>query len=891
MNITLTPHSSLILEWEGSLPETPRDKKLVERFADDWRGGLFDLAADKNIFESDPTFRFWQQFANQYLTQLSHIPEEEDFSTILPPNVGTLQGLAEQAPPMKGLEYLSQDSLEIIWSHLNDWVEQELQAFDNIHTFLSHRAPKWVQVGRVCFHLAENIKDPKRPFAFLSTYSVGYSAQGKLIHLPLKKALKQYAGDNNHKALIKLLSPVQKAAECYPWVEDLINSGDIYHPLAWTIEKAYQLLSSVDALEECGLAVRVPNWWKKRPRPQVSVTLDSHTNGSFGVASLLNFSVDVALGNESLTEQEVVELLLSNEKLVSIRGQWVEINKEKLQETLDHWKTVQIQAKSNGVSFIEGMRLLAGVPTSLQDKDQEERLHSWVKVTAGKSIAHILEQIRNPASIQSPITLPSVQATLRPYQKDGVNWLCLLSDLGLGACLADDMGLGKTLQILSLLAMRKETQQGDGSPSLLVVPASLLGNWKSEACKFTPSLNLFFLHPSEIERNKMEKLATDPLLHLKGVDLVVTTYSMLARLDWLAKVEWDLLVLDEAQAIKNAGTKQSRIVRTLSARAKIALTGTPIENSLSDLWSLFDFINPGLLGTFSRFKEFIKQIQGSTGRFDSLKKLVSPYILRRMKTDPKIISDLPEKVETSTYCCLSQEQVKLYVAVVNRLKHSLETVKAENRRGLVLQSLLQLKQICNHPAHFSGDGNYSPASSGKFLRLKEICEELAARQDKVLIFTQFKEIIDPISEYLGTIFGKSGLVLHGQIPVKQRKQIVEAFQSESHYPFFVLSLKAGGTGLNLTAASHVIHFDRWWNPAVENQATDRAFRIGQKKSVQVHKFITQGTVEEEIDKLITSKKRLSDEMLHSSDEVKITELSNEEILQLVSLDLEKATVR
>lgn len=378
-------------------------------------------------------------------------------------------------------------------------------------------------------------------------------------------------------------------------------------------------------------------------------------------------------------------------------------------------------------------------------------------------------------------------------------------------------------------------------------------------------------------------------MSFEGVDLVVTTYSMIVRLEWLSKISWNHLILDEAQAIKNGGTKQTKAIKSMRSRARIALTGTPIENRLSDLWSLFDFLNPGLLGNDTRFKKYIKNLQEQAGQFDSLRKLVSPYILRRMKTDPKVISDLPEKIETPTYCRLTKLQAQHYQAVVNDLRAKLESVEPEKRRGLVLKSLLELKQICNHPCHYSGKGIYDPVQSGKFERLGQICEELASRQEKVLIFTQFSEIIAALEDYLSGIFGRNGLILHGGTPIKDRKKLVDAFQSDGGPPFFVLSLKAGGTGLTLTAASHVIHFDRWWNPAVENQATDRAFRIGQKKNVQVHTFITQGTVEEHIDAIIQSKKKLAHDILGTSDEVRITELGNQELLNLLTLDLDRAT--
>ena len=366
---------------------------------------------------------------------------------------------------------------------------------------------------------------------------------------------------------------------------------------------------------------------------------------------------------------------------------------------------------------------------------------------------------------------------------------------------------------------------------------------------------------------------------------------MLVRQTWLAEVSWRLVILDEAQAIKNPGTRQSRAVRKLPAAARIALTGTPVENRLGDLWALFDFLNPGLLGSRKVFQSFVNSLQArEENPFAPLRRLVGPYILRRLKTDREIISDLPEKTETARYCYLTPAQVKLYGQVVRTMKREMESAVDIARRGLVLRSLLRLKQVCNHPSQLSGDGEYRPADSGKFLRLAEICEELAERQERVLIFTQFREIIDPLADHLTAIFRQSGLVLHGATGVGERRGLVARFQSDDGPPFFILSLKAGGTGLNLTAASHVIHFDRWWNPAVENQATDRAFRIGQRRNVLVHKFMTTGTVEERIDEMIAEKQKLADDILSGDGEVNLTELSDEALMDLVRLDVTRAAL-
>ena len=422
-----------------------------------------------------------------------------------------------------------------------------------------------------------------------------------------------------------------------------------------------------------------------------------------------------------------------------------------------------------------------------------------------------------------------------------------------------------------------------GKPSLLVAPASLLANWMAEIDRFAPSLKAMIVHPSTMTADALKQLDSD---HLSGLDLAITSYGSLLRIPALAESHWRLVILDEAQAIKNPGAKQTKAAKALKSNSRIALTGTPVENHLGDLWSIFDFINPGLLGTAKQFTSYTKGLsEREHNPFGPLRELVRPYILRRMKSDKSVIADLPEKTEVKAYCPLSKKQAALYAQTVADLAEALEETEGIQRKGIVLATLMRLKQICNHPSQWLNDSAWAEGDSGKYARLREIAEVVASRQDKMLVFTQFREMTAPLAAFLGTVFGRPGLVLHGETAVKNRKALVQSFQDDDSVPFFVLSLKAGGSGLNLTAASHVVHFDRWWNPAVENQATDRAFRIGQKKNVLVHKFVCRGTVEEKIDSMIEAKKSLSDELLTDSGEINLTEMKDADLLKLVALDI------
>jgi len=874
---------------DGKAGDAVNNASIDKAFSRSVGEGLFTLAARKSGTDLSPSLQFWRDFACNYLSErcLLAQADPQQPGPIEPLTANEIMPLLMSAPPMRGAEYLCAPALQEIRSLLDTWICIQIKATGGLGALLAERAPRWHQVGRVCFHLAENKGDPDFPFAFMATYVPKLSDQGRIRHQPLSRALQEYAGTRNKQALIRLLSPVQLAAESSVVIKDLVDTGDIYHPLAWSPEEAYAFLKDAPQYEQCGVVVRLPDWWKKRSRPRASVTIGEAKHQNFNADSLLDFKLHIALGDETLSESELKKLLTAADGLVFIRGQWVEVDQEKLSEALTHWKKLEAESADGGVTFAEGMRLLAGAPVDLtEDGTGESR--DWSFVKPGQWLATLLDELRVPAQLKTVNPGNALKTTLRPYQQSGVNWLWLLSQLGLGACLADDMGLGKTMQVISLLLILKKKRCD--RPSLLVLPASLIGNWKTELERFAPSLRSLFFHSSQLNKKAMDAMVNEST-SLKDIDIVVTTYGTLMRQDWLQDQAWQLLVLDEAHAIKNPSAGQSKAVKSLRAKSRIALTGTPVENRLSDLWSLFDFLNPGLLGSASRFKGFVKALsERESDQYAPLRNLVSPYILRRLKSDRSIISDLPEKTEVPAYCGLSKVQAAQYQQAVNQMANAIENLEGIKRRGLVLSYLLRFKQICNHPSQLLGDDEYDPKKSGKFQRLAELCEEIASRQEKVLVFTQFREMTMPLANFLAQQFGRPGLVLHGGTAIKQRQKRVEQFQAEEGPPFFILSLRAGGTGLNLTQASHVIHFDRWWNPAVENQATDRAFRIGQKNNVLVHKFICPGTVEEKIDALINEKTALANDLLDGGADTLLTEMDNETLLNLVSLDIEKTQV-
>jgi non-specific serine/threonine protein kinase len=890
---TLSPHGRLALV-DG--PDAPSlDHELAQRLGNAFaRGsghGLLQLGAAEAGAMLPPVFSYWREFGTWYVTALCAHPDTDATPRkvhVAAPPVAEMSRLVLAAPPMIGAEYLSVEVLGALWQELDAAFGIELaESKCGIQEFLKRRNPAWNLVGRVHFNLAENRRDPDAPFAFLATYTTRLTADAKAQHLPLGKALGEYAGAANKDRLLSLLLPVQRASETCPWLKTLVDAGEIFHALRWTPTEAIQLLRDVPQLESAGVVVRMPATWRanRPPRPQVSAKIGGKAPAGLGQDALLDFQMEVTLDGERLTAAEIRELLEKSDGLALVRGRWVEVDRERLNCVLEHFREVERTAAKNGLSFREAIRLLAGADVVAGDASTDARAE-WSQVVAGPWLAETLKGLRRPDGLARIDPGAALNATLRPYQQVGVRWLYLLAKLGLGACLADDMGLGKTIQVLSLLLILKRQTAGQSQPSLLVAPASLLANWAAEIERFAPCLKALVAHPSALSADELKSPSPG---RLSGVDLVITSYGSLLRVPWIAETAWRLVVVDEAQAIKNPDAKQTRTVKRLKAHARFALTGTPIENRLGDLWSIFDFVNPGLLGSSNEFTTFVKGLANRPHNpYGPLRELVRPYILRRLKTDKAVISDLPDKTEVKAFCQLSRKQAALYEQSVKELAKQLQAAEGIQRKGLVLSFLMRFKQICNHPSQWLGDNSWGEDDSGKWARLRDIAEVIAAKQEKMLVFTQFREVIAPLAAFLGSVFGCPGLVLHGETEVKQRREIVRRFQEDESVGFFVLSLKAGGAGLNLTAASHVVHFDRWWNPAVENQATDRAFRIGQTKNVLVHKFVCRGTVEDKIDQLIESKRQLSTDLLEGGADLLLTEMKDEELLKLVALDINQA---
>ena len=638
--------------------------------------------------------------------------------------------------------------------------------------------------------------------------------------------------------------------------------------------EAHQFLTQTSPLlEQAGFGVILPAWWTRKG---TKLRLSAHANvkspkmaaGGLSLGSMLEVDWDLALGDEILTHDELMHLAELKAPLVNLRGQWVQMSAEDIQAAIDFWK----RGSHDTLAARDVVRMALGEANTPGGMD-------FAGVDATGWIADLISKLKDGDAFGKLAPPQGFQGKLRPYQIRGFSWLGFHREWGMGACLADDMGLGKTPQTLALI--QRDWESDRKLPVLLICPTSVVGNWQKEAAKFAPDLPVMVHHGAS--RARSDTFRKHAVKHA----IVISSYALLHRdIEILKSVDWAGIVLDEAQNIKNPETRQAKSARSIDTGYRIALTGTPVENNVGDLWSIMEFLNPGFLGNQAEFRRnFVMPIQVNQDpeATERLKRLTGPFVLRRLKTDKSIIRDLPEKNEMKVFCNLTREQASLYAAVVKEMEDGLDSAEGIGRKGMILATLSKLKQVCNHPAQFLGDNSAVSGRSGKLTRLAEMLEEVAETGDRALVFSQFAEMGAILQKHLQETFGRKVLFLHGGVSKKHRDQMVEEFQSGGDGPsIFILSLKAGGTGLNLTSANHVFHFDRWWNPAVENQATDRAFRIGQTKNVQVHKFLCVGTLEEKIDEMIERKKEVAENVVGTG-EGWLTELSTSELKNIFAL--------
>ncbi|MFA6937837.1 MAG: DEAD/DEAH box helicase [Treponema sp.] len=843
------------------------DAKYTGKFLDSPVQSLYDIGFENEPSYFDEAEKFLYKTADTFLTLLSKTEGIELLrdKVLVALDDDTVKDLLNSLPFAPGSEYVNFDWIKNLWQKLNECYSKEIKNYSGtVAIYLAEKSQHLKVAEKIFFHLVENHNDDNFPFSFLATYSTK-TDDGSIKHVPLKYALTEYK--SNRDKILELLSCLNQAGDVCPLINEFIEKGEMFHPLRLKSSEAYEILKSVFKIEETGIVCRIPDWWKKKKQNvSLSVKIGENKSSLLGLNSILSMDGYLEADGQELTAAEIKKLLTQTDGLAFIKGKWIEVNHEKLNKLL-----LEMEKYHGDIAMIDALRM------NLKSSSDENENNKEPVVTNGAWLSEILNSLRSPVEKSENVLPQSFKATLRPYQTKGFSWLNKMEQYGFGSCLADDMGLGKTVQVLAYLESVRAVSPEE--KILLVVPASLLGNWQNECKKFTP------LMPVEILHSSIKSTSTKNKKHF----LYITTYSMVSKNETVINTDWNTIILDEAQAIKNPLAKQTKNIKLLNCKNRIALTGTPIENDLSNLWSIFDFLDKGLLGSSNEFKKYCKTLQDNPQGYSKLKAMISPFMLRRLKTDKTIISDLPEKLEMVDYVTLSKKQRVLYKKYVDELSKQLEKTKLEDdpmkRRGLVLASLSKLKQICNHPDEYTGEELYAESDSGKFEMLRSLCETIYEKRERVLVFTQFKEITTALSKFLSGIFGAEGFVLHGGTSIAKRNKMVEEFQSDKYIPYMVISVKAGGTGLNLTNANHVIHFDRWWNPAVENQATDRAFRIGQTKNVMVHKLVCRGTIEAKIDELIESKKTLAQNVIGAeSGESWITEMNNDQLMKLLTLE-------
>lgn len=723
---------------------------------------------------------------------------------------------------------------------------------------------------RLCFRVEE-------PDEEQDMWKIRYLVQPNDDHSMLIPAETVWRDATRRNLRGQLLFMLGQASHICPGVSAGLSGGS---PMGHTVDAtgAHRFLTQeAGALRQAGYGIMLPAWWTSRgERRRLAAKARVQQSGTSGTGilnmdSILRFNWEVAIGDQTITVKELKKMAAGKSPLVKVRGKWMEVGADEIRAAIKLLKTGHTNGTLRDAVMMEVGA--GGTPEGLE----------WGGVSATNNVSDVLDQLGGRVTMEKIPHPDGFVGELRPYQSRGYMWLSFLRQWGLGGCLADDMGLGKTIQVLALL--QRDREVGERRPALLVCPTSVINNWKREAARFTPELSVMIHHGAD--RAKGAAFAKAAASH----SMVVTSYGLLQRdIQTVKNAKWSGVVLDEAQNIKNPQTKQSKAVRTVPADYQFALTGTPVENSVSDLWSIMEFLNPGLLGSQEQFRrKFLIPIRAgqNSEAVEKLRRATGPFILRRLKTDKSVISDLPAKMEIKEYCNLTKEQGALYASILQEVEEAMYEAEGMQRRGLILATMSKLKQVCNHPAHFLKDNSTISDRSGKLERLIQMLEEVIESGDKALVFTQFVDMGHILKRHIEEAFGREVLFLHGGTTRRRRDVMVDRFTNED-VQVFIVSLKAGGTGLNLTAATHVFHYDRWWNPAVEDQATDRAFRIGQTKNVQVRKMICAGTLEEKIDQVIERKKEVAGSVVGTG-EGWLTELSNDELRDVLALSWEAAT--
>lgn len=843
----------------GFYPDTQEKETLEKRYET-----LYHMGFSKRSKEMSSSELFLYELSETFFRCLTEMPELEltREATHVVPDEEHLEHLLSSVPYAIGAEYIDRKWIAGVFSQLEQIFQREISGYKgSVELYLTEQNQKLHVPERIFLHLVEN-KDGEDPFVFMATYA-SLGEDHAVHHMPLKYALTEYQDDRDK--LLALLSCLNRAAEVSDLIAELVESGEMFHVLRFTGKEAYQFLRDVEKIEQTGILCRIPNWWRKKAMEcSVEIRLGEKKPAMVGFDALVSMQPQLCVDGEALTKKDVELLLAQTEGLAFLKGKWVEVNHKKLRELLK-----RMDGMDTSITLREALQMEIG-------NGKKVSADVGALVTNGAWLSKMLRNLRKPSGIRSAAVPKTVHATLRPYQKDGYTWLNYMQKLGFGACLADDMGLGKTLQVISLLlAERQDYDAGEKERrrSLIVCPASLVYNWQKEIERFAPELETVTITGSAPERK-------DIIRHTTDGQILITSYDLLKRdVEYYKNIVFAVQVIDEAQYIKNAGTQAAKGVKKITAAFKLALTGTPIENRLSELWSIFDYLMPGFLYTYQKFREEIETpivVNKDENKMERLQRMIRPFILRRLKGD--VLKDLPEKLEENVYAKMEGEQLALYDAHVQQMKQMLDgksEAEFKSNKIQILAELTKLRQLCCDPALLFEDYK---GESAKVQMCMDLIGNAVHGGHKVLLFSQFTTMLDRLAEQLKKL-GIDYYMLTGSVNKEKRMQMVDSFNKDD-VPVFCISLKAGGTGLNLTAADIVIHYDPWWNVAVQNQATDRAHRIGQKNVVTVYKLVSQGTIEEKIIDIQEKKKKLAEQVLEGEgmDSVVFTK---EEIMELL----------